>query len=714
MYRSIRSVAGALGVMLLCASLGLAQFAAPATTSSSSQAPAATQTPAGPSIGPAAAGGKVYYTDCNSFGPTTPFYEYDVVTDTWSAKASIPFANTTQLTADESGNVYSLPEDGNIYRYDPTGDTWNLVMAGPAAAVGRNAIAMFETHAGEFYWARDFTTTLYYTSGGVWNSVATPRTISSGADVDRATGWIYIRIVSDLGFFAFDPGTVSFPKICDQSGGVGENARVGVLYNNEFFARTFTGTYMATDVGTCSLRDTGVAPTSTHSSSAGDGAGNIYSNGWNDDTIFEVYNVPSNTLTSLAAAPDIAGNAHSTLVHTPGALSTGLKVYYSDCNSFGPTTPFYAYDVNTDTWTQRADVPGANTTQLAADELGRVYSLPEDGNIYRYDPASNTWSFVMTGPAASIGRNNISMFEAHGGEFYWGKDGTSTLYYTSGGVWSSIATPRTVSCAADVDRSLGWIVIRTYTDLGFFAFDPGTLSFPAVCDQGSGSVGENARAGVLYGREFFTRTFAGTYMATDLGSCGIRDTGVAPTSTHSSSAGDGAGNIYSNGWTDDTVFEVYNVPSNTLTALAPAPDIAGNAHSTLVVGGTCPEAQWSNYGAGWPGTFGIPNFTAASDPEIGGVLTLNLDNSRGSNTTGYLVMGLASASLPTGVGGTLLVLPGWIFGIVIPGGGLSFGGSVPLDPALCGFALFLQVVETDPGASHGLSFTPGLELDFGV
>ncbi|MEW6745778.1 MAG: hypothetical protein AB1486_23765 [Planctomycetota bacterium] len=411
---------------------------------------------------------------------------------------------------------------------------------------------------------------------------------------------------------------------------------------------------------------------------------------------------PSPTITSLPAGPP------------SGPTAAGPKVYYTDCNSFGPTTPFYEYDIGTDTWSTKASIRFANTTQLAADESGNVYSLPEDGNIYQYDPVADAWNFVMAGPAASVGRNAISMFEADGGEFYWGKDGSSTLYYTSGGLWNSIGTPRTVSCAADVDRSSGWIYIRTYSDLGFFAFDPGSVSFPVVCDQGSGTVGENARAGVLYNNEFFTRTMTGTYMATDVTGCSIRDTGVAPTSTHSSSAGDGNGNIYSNGWFDDTVFEVYNAISNTLTPLAPAPDIPDNAHSTLVVGGTaCPPASWSNYGAGWPGTNGVPSFTAAGNPVIGAPLTLNLGNSLGANTAGYLVMGLSAASLPTGVGGTLLVLPGWIFGIGIPAAGLSFGDTVPDDPALCGLALYLQVLERDRGASHGFSFTPGLKLVFG-
>jgi hypothetical protein len=258
--------------------------------------------------------GKVYFSDCNSFGPTTPFYEYDVATNTWTQRAFLPAANTTQLASDERGNVHALPEDGKVYRYNSSTDSWVFVMDGPPASVGRNNVSMFETHNGTFYWGRDFTTTLYYTVGGVWNAIETPRALSAGSAVDRGTGRIYIRTVGELGFFAFEPASATFPQICDVGGGVSEDSRVGAFFDGEFFSRDFAGAYQAIDVSTCAVSDTGVAPASVHSATDEDEVGNIYSNGWEDETIFEVFNVPTNTLTRLADAPEIPENAHSTLV----------------------------------------------------------------------------------------------------------------------------------------------------------------------------------------------------------------------------------------------------------------------------------------------------------------------------------------------------------------------------------------------------------------
>jgi hypothetical protein len=53
--------------------------------------------------------------------------------------------------------------------------------------------------------------------------------------------------------------------------------------------------------------------------------------------------------------------------------------------------------------------------------------------------------------------------------------------------------------------------------------------------------------------------------------------------------------------------------------------------------------------------------------------------------------------------------------IPIPAAGLSVPGPIPKgDASWCGLAVFLQVMEVDAGASKGVSFTPGLELDLGT
>jgi len=124
-------------------------------------------------------------------------------------------------------------------------------------------------------------------------------------------------------------------------------------------------------------------------------------------------------------------------------------------------------------------------------------------------------------------------------------------------------------------------------------------------------------------------------------------------------------------------------------------------------------ATWTNYGAGYPGTHGVPSFTAQQFPSFGSTITIALANSYGQPTLGFLVLGLQRASLPTKWGGDLLVLPTLIAPITFSYGFDSFTGTIPDDLDLCGVTIELQGIEADPGAQYGLSFSQGLELTIG-
>jgi len=125
------------------------------------------------------------------------------------------------------------------------------------------------------------------------------------------------------------------------------------------------------------------------------------------------------------------------------------------------------------------------------------------------------------------------------------------------------------------------------------------------------------------------------------------------------------------------------------------------------------DATWSNYGSGFAGSLGVPSLTSLNDPVLGGPVTIAVGNSRGATTSALLLVGAQSSSLLTAKGGTLLVSPLLWIPLSIPAAGLSLPGSIPSDVQLCGVSGFVQALELDPGAAFGLSFTAGLELDFG-
>jgi len=124
-------------------------------------------------------------------------------------------------------------------------------------------------------------------------------------------------------------------------------------------------------------------------------------------------------------------------------------------------------------------------------------------------------------------------------------------------------------------------------------------------------------------------------------------------------------------------------------------------------------ASWTNYGAGFPGTHGVPSFTSQQFPAFGATITADLANSYGQPTIGFLVLGLQRARLPTKWGGDLLVLPTLIAPITFSYSADSFTGTIPDDVDLCGVTIDLQGIEADPGAQFGVSFSQGLEFTIG-
>jgi hypothetical protein len=126
------------------------------------------------------------------------------------------------------------------------------------------------------------------------------------------------------------------------------------------------------------------------------------------------------------------------------------------------------------------------------------------------------------------------------------------------------------------------------------------------------------------------------------------------------------------------------------------------------------DARAQSFGSGWPGTIGTPSLGASAAPVICSTIDAIVTNSSGATTAAILLVGAGRASIPTTLGGTILVAPPWtIFSLVLPADGATIPAPIPCDAALVGVSVDLQVLESDAGASAGVSFTPGLELLLG-
>ncbi len=131
----------------------------------------------------------------------------------------------------------------------------------------------------------------------------------------------------------------------------------------------------------------------------------------------------------------------------------------------------------------------------------------------------------------------------------------------------------------------------------------------------------------------------------------------------------------------------------------------------------CPAAAVSSYGAGKPGSMGVPVLSSAAPPVLGGMTDVTLTGGLPGASPVLLFVGLTPAAIPFD-GGTLLVQPALTLGLppLDPSGGFSLPVALPVDSTLCGGLLFLQALFGDPGANgfYGSAQTQGLAWTLGA
>ncbi len=127
----------------------------------------------------------------------------------------------------------------------------------------------------------------------------------------------------------------------------------------------------------------------------------------------------------------------------------------------------------------------------------------------------------------------------------------------------------------------------------------------------------------------------------------------------------------------------------------------------------CAVAAWSLYGAGHPGTKGIPTMAMSAAPKVGTTPRLIVGNSANTASHGCLLIGPARQNLKTIYGGTLLVRSTVVLPFAIPRTTLPV--PIPISSALsqCGLRVYMQAIEFDRGASRALSFSRGVQLTLG-
>ncbi len=116
----------------------------------------------------------------------------------------------------------------------------------------------------------------------------------------------------------------------------------------------------------------------------------------------------------------------------------------------------------------------------------------------------------------------------------------------------------------------------------------------------------------------------------------------------------------------------------------------------------CPNTPATTlpYGAGKPGTNGVPVLFSVNPPVLGGSSTLKLVSGAPNAGPAFLFLGLGPASVPFD-GGVLLVVPALSLNLpsLDVSGELTLPAAIVRDAKLCGVSLYMQVFVVDPGAA---------------
>lgn len=111
------------------------------------------------------------------------------------------------------------------------------------------------------------------------------------------------------------------------------------------------------------------------------------------------YDMSNDTWTSMGVTP-LKGRVNATACVYNGIAYLGLGFNGQYSSSTGYLSDWWSYDANTNTWQQLSDFP-ANTTARAISlvgdgelYVGYGFCWTYERDMYRYDIAKNTWSFI--------------------------------------------------------------------------------------------------------------------------------------------------------------------------------------------------------------------------------------------------------------------------------------------------------------------------------
>lgn len=269
---------------------------------------------------PASPGGLLYLTSLDV--PNTTFAVYDPVADSWTTLNA--YETGCQMAVSRLNQLYAYGSStSTIDRYDPATDTWTPVFPAPPGSSG-SYCNLEITNTGEFLYTQFGSSTLWYTAGLVWNTLALPFSANVMGDYDRTSDQYVIGEAWTTNAYAIDVHTWAITNY-SSSVGNGEYARFGVVMANRYYFEAGGSNLHSFDLSSPALPpfDHGVSP-GYYTSAAADRVHRVIYSASLGSTELSLFDPRTDSFTPLTGYSTTAW--HSSLAFVPPPWSIYLPV----------------------------------------------------------------------------------------------------------------------------------------------------------------------------------------------------------------------------------------------------------------------------------------------------------------------------------------------------------------------------------------------------
>lgn len=457
---------------------------------------------------------------------TTTFYEYNITSDTWTAKAVAPAVvyQGGDLVEGPSGYLYGIPGRSlnTFWRYDIANDTWSDAAAADAPYSFNYGSSLIYDGSRYIYAMRGNTDDAfmrYDTQTDSWDSLANTdfgsptkqnnNNVYLGGDLafDGSETIYAIQGNTLTGFASYNTSSntwtqlTNLPAMAYDGSQISYDSTSNAVYYIPGWANPFLYKY---DLGSQQWSKLLDAPLPITSGAAMKNvSGTLYILRGGGNTTFWKYDIAAASW-YVPTTGLFGGTFRGTDYHT---FNYGANIVKGDSNNY------YIVDGNFDNLFVRYNSSSGETTKMADAPAGfylgtsfaynntnnKIYAIPSQyvRKMYIYDIATDTWSEDTTDPPPFDVGPGSSMAYDGSRYIYWTRANGQTTFYkydtqgSNGARWSSLAnTPAGVSYGSDLVYKSGYVyTARGNNTTSFYRYDVSgnTWSDPAVADLPTGA-----------------------------------------------------------------------------------------------------------------------------------------------------------------------------------------------------------------------------------